>query len=362
MKRISFLVPVCFCFSFASAQSLTKSAVISSQSGNVSWSATSGISTAIQTNDGIYLKSDLGANQSSNVLNLTGFGFNIPAFSTVSGITVTIKRRSDRTAQLVDKNIRLIVAGNQSGENEASATAWTSSDAIIKYGSTTDKWSLPTLTPAMFNANDFGLAFQVQNGATANVAFIDYVSITVTYSGGSQTSVRFVAFSSKKETGGMRLTWRVHEEDKLLRYEIERSTNGINFEKIAIVPAKAQEEYSYIDPKPMAGQSFYRIKGVDIDAKYGYSTVLSIDNGTSGVVFKAFPTIVQSQLTIQHDPAGSDTHVTITNQDGKTVKNLIPAKGSMETVVDLSTIVRGIYVMKYTDENGTVQTVKFLKQ
>jgi hypothetical protein len=362
MKRISFLVPVCFCFSFAFAQTLTKSGVISSQFGNVSWLATSGISTAIQSSDGIYLKSDLGSNQSSNVLNLTGFGFNIPSFSIINGITVTIKKRADRAGQLNDKDIRLIIAGNQSGDNKASTTAWSSVDATVKYGSATDKWGMQSISAASLNSISFGIALQVQNGATANTALIDYVSVTVSYSGSSQTPVRFVAFSSKKETTGMRLTWRVHEEDKLLRYEIERSTNGTNFEKIAIVPAKAQEEYSYIDQKPLTGQSFYRIKGVDVDAKYGYSTVLSINAGKSGVLFKAFPTIVQSQLTIQHDPAGSETRLLITNQDGRIVKNLIPAKGAMETDVDLSAVVRGIYVLKFTNDDGSVETLKFMKQ
>jgi len=362
MKRISFLVPVCFCFSFAFAQTLTKSAVISSQLGNYSWIATAGISTALQSNDGVYLRSDLESNQSSNVLNLTGFGFSIPSFSTINGITVTIKKKADRTGQLVDKNIRLISGGNQTGDNKASSSAWTAADATVKYGSPTDKWSFQTLTPGMLNSISFGIAIQVQNNGVLNAASIDYVSITVSYSGSSQTSVRFVSFTSKKETSGMRLTWRVHEEDKLLRYEIERSVNGVNFEKIAIVPAKAQEEYSYIDSRPLGGQSFYRIKGVDVDTKYGFSTVLSINAGKSGVVFKAFPTIVQSQLTIQHDPAGADTHIIITNQDGKTVKNLVPSKGSMETQVDLSSVVRGIYVLKFTDEDGTIETLKFLKQ
>jgi hypothetical protein len=240
MKRISFLVPVCFCFSFAFAQTLTKSAAISSQSGNSSWLASSGISTAIQSSDGIYLRSDLGSNQSSNVLNMTGFGFNIPSFSTINGITVTIKRRADRAGQLNDKNIRLILSGNQTGDNKFSSTAWSSIDATIKYGSATDKWGLQSISPSSLNSISFGIALQVQNGATANAALIDYVSVTVSYSGSSQTAVRFVAFSSKKEATGMRLTWRVHEEDKLLRYEIERSTNGTKFEKIAIVTAKAQ--------------------------------------------------------------------------------------------------------------------------
>jgi hypothetical protein len=362
MRRISFLLPLCFCFSFTFSQSLTKSAIISNQAGNINWVASSGISSAIQLNDGVYLRSDLGSNETSNVLTLTGFGFNVPSFALVSGITVTIKRRADKPGQIVDKSIRLIIAGVQSGENKASSTTWSASDATIKYGATNDKWSVQPLTPSLVNSIGFGIAMQVQNGVSASAAFIDYISITVTYSGNSQTPVRFVGFSSRKETAGMRLTWKVHEEDRLLHYDIERSSNGVSFERIAVLPAKAQEEYSYLDQHPLAGQSFYRIRGVDIDAKFGFSTVLSINAGTSGVVFKAFPTLVQNQLTIQHDPATTDTRIIITNQDGKIVKNIIPLKGSVETIIDLSAVGHGVYVLKFGNDDRIFQTVKFVKQ
>lgn len=361
MKRFSFLLAVLLCYSVSFGQSITRSATVASQSGNVAWAAPASISEAIISNDGRYLKSDLEPNQPSGVLNLTGFNFNVPLSASVTGIVVTIKRHAG-FGQLTDKVIRLVQIGAQTGDNKASASNWSINDVSWTYGATNDKWGIGILTSSQVNAPGFGISIQIQNGSVPASAFIDHVSITIYYSASQQFPVRFVSFVSKKETAGMHLTWRVHEEDRLLRYEIERSSDGTKFEKIAIVPAKANEEYSYIDPHPLTGKSFYRIKGIDLDSKYGYSPVLSFNAGKAGVVFKAFPTLVQTQLTVQHDPAAADTRIIISNPDGKIIRNIIPPKGSTETLVELSSVGHGIYVLKYSGENGTVETLKFLKQ
>ena len=160
----------------------------------------------------------------------------------------------------------------------------------------------------------------------------------------------------------MMLTWKVHEEDKLLRYEIERSINGIHFEKIGIVPAKAQEVYTYLDQQPLSGKCFYRIKGVDIDLKYGYSTVLSVNGASSGVLFKVFPTLVHNQVTVQHDAATADSHIIISNQEGQIIKNITPVKGATESRIDVSFLGKGMYWLKFQNANGSIETIKFVKQ
>ncbi|MGZ8536987.1 MAG: T9SS type A sorting domain-containing protein [Flavisolibacter sp.] len=362
MIRIFLLLQVLFCFLLSPAQSVTKTALISSQTGSSSWFATPGISTAVQHNDGVYLKSEIGADLSSNTLTLTSFGFNIPTHAPINGIIVTIKRRSAHTSQITDKNIKLIIGGLQSGDNKASTTVWTNSDQVIKYGAATNKWSVTGLSASKINASNFGIAIQVQNSSSAGAAFIDHVSITVYYSPSVQVPVRFVGFSSKKENAGMLLTWKVHEEDKLLRYEIERSTNGTQFEKIGIVPAKAQEVYTYMDQQPLSGKYFYRIKGVDVDSKFGYSTVLSLNGATSAVVFKVFPTLVQNQLTVQHDAATADSRILISRQDGQLVKNITPTKGAVETRIETASLSKGMYVLKFVNANGNIETMKFMKQ
>jgi hypothetical protein len=280
----------------------------------------------------------------------------------INGIIVSVKRHSAASSEITDKTIRLLIGGTQTGDNKSSLTAWTNADQVIKYGAATNKWTVSGLTASKINASNFGVSIQVQNSGSAGVAFIDYVSVTVYYSPGSQLPVRFVSFSSKKETAGMLLTWKVHEEDRLLRYEVERSANGVQFEKIGIVPAKAQEAYSFLDQQPLSGKCFYRIKGVDIDLKYGYSTVLGLNGAASGVVFKAFPTLVQNQMTVQHDAATAESRILISNQDGRLVKNIVPLKGSVETRIDLTTLGKGIYWLKFQDANGNIETVKFMKQ
>jgi len=174
--------------------------------------------------------------------------------------------------------------------------------------------------------------------------------------------VRFVSFEAVKKSPGLQLTWRVHEEDKIKYYEIQRSADGVSFQTIGTVAATNEGEYSFSDTKPLAGKLFYRIKSLDIDDSYGYSTVIGVSGGKSAVVFKAFPSLVQNQVTVQHDGASATTRILVNSEDGRVVRNITPSRGSQQTSIDLSSAQPGLYIVWYQNGTGGVETVKIIKQ
>jgi hypothetical protein len=174
--------------------------------------------------------------------------------------------------------------------------------------------------------------------------------------------VRFVAFEALKKSTGLELTWTIHEEDKLKSYEIQRSSDGVVFQGIGTVAASNAGAYSFTDPGPLAGKSYYRIKSLDIDTRYGYSTVISVNGGKANVVFKVFPSIVQEQFTVQHDAATAATRIVVNTEDGRIVQNIIPSRGSQQTLIDLSSARPGLYLVRFEEGNGAVETLKIIKQ
>jgi hypothetical protein len=173
--------------------------------------------------------------------------------------------------------------------------------------------------------------------------------------------VHFIGFDAKKNLGGTQLTWKVAGEENVNRYEVERSTDGRNFSTVASVSTGKKDTYTYLDAQS-ASTVYYRIKNVDNDGKFKYSSVARIVNGKLEIVLKAFPQPVVSQLTVQHPQIKTNGLVSISTADGRIVKTVKPASGSMQTYIDMSGLQKGMYMVRFDDGEGNTETMKILKQ
>jgi hypothetical protein len=154
----------------------------------------------------------------------------------------------------------------------------------------------------------------------------------------------------------------VGEEDNVKGYEIEKSIDGRQFTSVGFVPATGKTTYTFTDAQSTQGAVFYRIRNVDNDGKFKYSNILSLKNGASTLVLRAFPLPALTKLTVQHEAAFKNGKINIASSDGSVVKRIIPAPGSLETIVNLSGLKSGVYVLYFDSGNGKLQTLKFLKQ
>jgi len=131
----------------------------------------------------------------SHYLVATGFGFAIPADSTILGVVVGIKRRNIyNTGELKDYSIKLTVDGSITGDNKASVAAWPyNTAAYATYGSATSLWGC-TLTPTLVNQSDFGVAISCTsaNAGTTDIGCIDHIYITVYATGKASTKMMVI--------------------------------------------------------------------------------------------------------------------------------------------------------------------------
>jgi len=179
---------------------------------------------------------------------------------------------------------------------------------------------------------------------------------------GAPLPVKFSGFDAKKEGSGVRLTWNVETEENLAGDQVEKSNDGTRFSTIGTVQAEGRSSYSFVDAQPLSGKIFYRIKSLDIDGKYQYSPVVSLNGGKSSLVLKAFPLPVVNKVTIQHTAANALTRISISAEDGRIIKSIVPANGAIQTSVDLSSIKAGLYFVRFDNGNGEVETLKIMKQ
>lgn len=173
--------------------------------------------------------------------------------------------------------------------------------------------------------------------------------------------VSFINFEAKKESSGTRLIWNIERQQNVVRYEVQKSTDGILFTSIGSVTATAQNSYSFIDAQ-IAPKNFYRIKSIDLDGRYQYSSVVQYSEGRSSITFAVLPTVVHNEVVVQHNTASQKSRITILSADGRIVKTVLPALGLQQTTINLATQKAGAYIIRFEDGTGAVESKKIIKQ
>lgn len=175
----------------------------------------------------------------------------------------------------------------------------------------------------------------------------------------SPLPVRFSLFNAKKVNTGVAVLWNVDMEENVKVYEVQRSADGKNFSTIGTVDAIAQRAYSFTDTKAI-NNAYYRIKSVDMDGKFMYSTIVNIKGDKSTVVVRAYPMPFQNMMTIDHPSATANSTLTIVSADGRMVKSMLLNAGEQQTAVNLANAQPGLYFARL-DIGGEISTIKIVK-
>ena len=187
----------------------------------------------------------------------------------------------------------------------------------------------------------------------------------LTYNGTNEVviilPVNFTNITGRSTSGGNLISWNVMEQYNVDRYEIERSIDGKNYSKSGEVKADNISSYSFLD-KSTNSSGYYRVRSVDIDGKSKLSPVVSLKNGTEGrISVRAFPSPAITQLTLQHE-AITNASISITSADGRLLKSISPVKGNIQTTINVSSLQPGLYIIKFQDSEGNMESLKFIKQ
>lgn len=166
------------------SQSKTSGSVTSTGAGAV-WSSAGGssLTTDVATSDDTRSSATtttLPPNNLTKYLDCQQFGFTIPSRGTIRGVVVTVETKSQYGTN-DDYLVQLIVGGSLTGTNKANVADVPSTDTTYTYGHSYNTWGA-SLTPSTVNASNYGVAYRQRNGGTGNqIAYVDYVSMTVYY-------------------------------------------------------------------------------------------------------------------------------------------------------------------------------------
>ncbi len=164
--------------------------------------------------------------------------------------------------------------------------------------------------------------------------------------------VAFLSFNVQKGQDEALLNWTIENADLFTHhFDIERSTDGINFEKVGSIPFNAalNGAYNYTDPNITILQKsivYYRIKSVDVNGSYKLTEIknLRFDKAKYNVSVYPNPATRNITLSLTADNA-STIALRIFDAAGQQVKNtqVKMQKGVNLIPQDVSNLAAGTY-------------------
>lgn len=184
---------------------------------------------------------------------------------------------------------------------------------------------------------------------------------------GDPMPVTLAAFSAKprinsenKET--VVLEWQTAQEEAFSHFEIEVARDRESllrnvFSKIGeVTGAGGRSRYAFTDNAPFVnGTSYYRLKMVDLDGSFEYSTVRAV-NFDGEKPWKLFPNPAEKKIFVEfEEKPGRALQFTISDVAGRVVftGNAVADGRRQQKDIDLSSgaIIPGIYLLKIVSED-----------
>ena len=166
--------------------------------------------------------------------------------------------------------------------------------------------------------------------------------------------VTIINLKAQQQKSIIKIDWTSVTEINVAGYEIQRSSNALNFSTMGSLTAKGngtqKVNYTFNDVQPMHGDNYYRIKAVDKDGKITYSNTVLVKLNNDRIITVVYPNPAKD---IIHVETNGSAIFSLINQSGKIlVTTNINGKG----VINVSGIVAGLYYLK-NNSTGSVQKV-----
>ncbi|MBL0355618.1 MAG: hypothetical protein IPP72_01455 [Chitinophagaceae bacterium] len=167
------------------------------------------------------------------------------------------------------------------------------------------------------------------------------------------------------------VNWNVSSEFNISRYEVERSANGTDFEKVASQLSAGNDEsgmsYSLLDLNPSPGVYYYRIKCISNNGAIAYSDKVKVTVIRGSPEMFVFPNPVTNNiigLQMNKMPGGVYEMLLMT-EDGKLVNSnrIVHADGtSTESIVPAAALVSGAYRLEVVGPDKKRTSLKIIVQ
>ena len=169
--------------------------------------------------------------------------------------------------------------------------------------------------------------------------------------------LNLISFSGSKQNNDALLQWKTANETGVSKFEVQRSNDGQMFVTIGTVAAGGSL-YSLTDANAFSSRTvaFYRLKSIDVDARFTYSNIIKLSKQTSAAL-TVYPNPVSDVLTI--NGLKENGTLLLYSAEGKLLQQQTVSAQTM--TMDMCKYAKGIYLVQYKTANEVVSQ-KIIKQ
>ena len=199
----------------------------------------------------------------------------------------------------------------------------------------------------------------VQGPASASAARINHAFQNGTL------PVKLSEFKVISKPSGVTLSWKTTMEVNSSHFEIERSSDGKIWNTQGSVQAagsiSVDHNYSFTDATPNSGTNHYRLKIVDIDGKFDYSAIKSVNFNSTSLNVVAGPNPAHSFLNVNVAAPGNEPfRLRLINRSGQVVFDQKYAASGNRLQLSVSNYAEGTYFLEVTNSSGIRQINKVM--
>lgn len=217
------------------------------------------------------------------------------------------------------------------------------------------------------SADDIGTTASHTYAATGNYN----VTLTVTDPLGCTSSafastycnlpIELLSFDGEEIDNDVHLKWSTASESNNDYFTIEKSIDGIVYEKIGTVDAVGNSSvinhYSMIDPSPFLGRNYYRLRQTDVDGRYVTYDPIMFNKVDKELNLAVFPNPAKEVMNIDYSSDSfEEVFVKMTDMNGKLIYRtaLQPSMArKINWQINTSEIEEGIYILYISQGDKT---------
>ncbi|MGG9963420.1 T9SS type A sorting domain-containing protein [Ferruginibacter sp. SUN106] len=173
--------------------------------------------------------------------------------------------------------------------------------------------------------------------------------------------VKLTAFTGTPDNCNANLAWITIEETNFNYFEVEQSTDAVNFVKIATVNGRGFSNgstYAGVYNQP-AKVTYYRLKMVDKNGATTFSNLVVVKtNCTTNLNVSVYPNPVKNTVTLTG--LSGQTELRLVNVLGQVLTSVFTFNSTQQ--IDLSKYPAATYMLQVVQNNAIIKNIKLIKE
>ncbi len=177
--------------------------------------------------------------------------------------------------------------------------------------------------------------------------------------------ISLVTFTGSLVANNTVLDWITSSETNNKEFDVQWSTDGINFTTVGIVPSQGNSTtnvgYSYTHNHPTGGVNYYRLKQIDKDGTASFSAIITIVVNSGNSKPFLYPIPAKNSITLNFGTIVQQATVNLYSSDMKLIQKLTIGQATATKDIDITKLPAGIYFLRIITGTNT-ETLQFIKE